>query len=277
MPTSKAVIVHCLQDDVVAAIVAARYESDPPDALLIGGIHDLCVALIWPDQADPWTPNATRASLANIGGLWSDGEAIRLAIKEQLRWFSAIHPRGFSSNPIFRDAFAKRFWQQAAQAFTAKTCRAARILAPHMVPKPMALPKSKPVKLVGLPLELSNRGKAPVHAPPPEKAKPAIPRQSYILLAIAVNAGKYSGWLSLFRGQEQFPKTTFMFSWHRSLGAPDGGQAAPPIRAWSRWSRFKNSFREPDMREPTPSRPFWPQSPRAATPQPPRYTPLSPA
>ncbi len=118
MPASKAVIVHCLQDDVVAAIVVARYDSDPPDALLIEGIHDLCVAFIWPDKADPWTANATRVSLANIGGLWSDGEAIRLAIKEQLRWFSAIHPRGFSWNPIFRDAFAKRFWQQAAQAFT---------------------------------------------------------------------------------------------------------------------------------------------------------------
>ena len=83
MPASKAVIVHCLQDGVVEAIVAARFDSDPPDALLIEGIHDLCVALIWPDKADPWTANATRVSLANIGGLWSDGEAERLTIAPQ--------------------------------------------------------------------------------------------------------------------------------------------------------------------------------------------------
>ncbi len=55
--------------------------------------------------------------------------------------------------------------------------------------------------------------------------------------------------MTLFRDQEQFPKATFMMSWHRSLGAPDAGQAAPPIRAWTRWSRFKNNSHEPGMRE----------------------------
>ena len=187
--------------------------------------------------------------MANLGGMWIDGEAIRLAIKNQLRWFSATHPRGFAWNPGFRDAFAKRLRSRATQAFAAKTCRAAHIPVPHMAPKIVAPPRQKPVNLVGLPLEVSSLGKAPVLAPPPEKAKPAIPRQSYILLGIAVNAGEFSGWLELFRNQEQYPKSTFMLSWHRSLGAPDPGQAAPPIRAWSRWSRFKSISREPGMRE----------------------------
>ncbi len=91
------------------AVVASRFELDPPDAILLEGMHDLCVALIKPDKKDPWTPDGERVSLANIGGLWIEGETIRLAIKEQLRWFSATHPRGFAWNPVFRDAFAKRF------------------------------------------------------------------------------------------------------------------------------------------------------------------------
>ena len=65
----KCVVVNCLKDDVIAAIVGTRSKSDPPDALLIGGIHDLCVALVWPDQKSPWSEKATRLSLANIGGL----------------------------------------------------------------------------------------------------------------------------------------------------------------------------------------------------------------
>ena len=71
---------HCLKDDLVEAIVACRFEHDPPDAILLEGIHDLCVALIKPDKKDPWTPDGERVSLANIGGMWIDGEAIRLAI-----------------------------------------------------------------------------------------------------------------------------------------------------------------------------------------------------
>ena len=70
--------------------MACRFEHDPPDAILLEGIHELCVALIKPEASkkDPWTPDGQRVSLANLGGMWIDGEAIRLAIKNQLRWFS---------------------------------------------------------------------------------------------------------------------------------------------------------------------------------------------
>ncbi len=85
-----------MKDDIVAAIVGARSESDPPGALLIESIHDLCVALFWPDKKLPWSEKEPRLSLANIGGLWKDGEAFRLAINEQLRRFSVMHPHGFA-------------------------------------------------------------------------------------------------------------------------------------------------------------------------------------
>ena len=170
--------------------------------------------------------------------VWIDGDKFRLALKEQPRWSSAMHHRGFAWNPVFRDAFVMELWSRASQAFTAKTCRAARIPAPHMVPKVPAPQRYKQVKLVGLPIEIGTRGRAPVIAPPPERPKPPIPRQTYFLLNIAVNAGEFSGWQEIFRSQEEYPKSTFMESWHRSLGAPDPGQAAPPLRAWARWSRF---------------------------------------
>ncbi len=160
-----------------------------------------------------------------------------------------MHRRGFAWDPVFREAFAIRLWSRATQAFSSKACRAANILAPHMVPKVTAPPPCRRMKLVGLPIELAHRGAAPVIAPPPEKATPAIPRQTYFLLNIAVNAGELSGWYGTFRTQEQYPVSSFMDSWHRSLGAPDPGQAAPPIRAWTRWARFKLVSQEPGVRE----------------------------
>ena len=84
MPTVKE---HCLKDDLVEAIVACRFEHDPPDAILLEGIHELCVTLIKPaaSKKDPWKPDGQRVSLANLGGMWLDGEALRLAVKNQLR------------------------------------------------------------------------------------------------------------------------------------------------------------------------------------------------
>ena len=116
-----------------------------------------------------------------------------------------------------------------------------------MAPKVAGPPKIKPVRLIALPLELSRRGTAPVNAPPPQKVKPEVPRLTYILLGIAVDAGNHSGWAPLFADQELHPVASFMESWHRALGAPDAGQAAPPIRAWRRWARFRTNSRE--MRE----------------------------
>ncbi len=213
-----------LHDSTVNAIVACRFEHDPPDALLIEGIHELCTDLLHPDKDHPWTPDGQRVSLANLGGLWLTGDAFRLAIKQQPRWSSALHRSGFAWDPVFRDAFAKRLWSRATQAFSSKACRAANIPAPHVVPKVTAPPPCRSMKPVGLPIELAHRGAAPVIAPPPEKATPAIPRQTYFLLNIAVNAGELSGWYQTFRTHEQYPVSSFMDSWHRSLGAPDPGR-----------------------------------------------------
>ncbi len=238
-----------MQDSTVDAIVACRLEQDPPDAFLIEGVHVLCTDLLYPNKNEPWTPDGQRVSLANLGGLWLTGDDFRLAITQQPRWSSAVHKRGFAWNPAFRDAFAKRLWSRASQAFSFKACRAANIPAPHVAPKVTVLPPCRRIKLVGLPLELANRGTAPVIASPPEKAPPPIPRQTYFLLNIAVSAGELSGWHGTFRTQEEYPVSSFMDSWHRSLGAPDPGQAAPPIRAWSRWARFKQVSQEPGVRE----------------------------
>ena len=126
--------------------MACRFGHDPPDAILLEGIHELCVTLIRPETSkkNPWKPDGQRVSLENLGGMWLDGEALRLAVKNQLRWFSAIHPRGFAWNPVFRDAYAKRLWSRATQAFAAKTCRAAHLPAPHMIPKTVEPPRQKP-------------------------------------------------------------------------------------------------------------------------------------
>ncbi len=224
-----------MRDDVVEAIVACRFDQDPPDALLIEGIHTLCVDLLHPDKKYPWTPDGQRVSLANLGGLWLDGGTFRLAIKERPRWSSAMHQRGFAWDLVFRDAFAMRLWSRASQAFTAKTCRAARILAPHMVPKVAAPQRYKQVKLVGLPIEIGARGRAPVIAPPPERPKPAIPRQIYFLLNIAVNAGEFSGWQGIFRSQGRGVSQVNLHGKLASLagrpGPRTGGSASPGMGA----------------------------------------------
>ena len=116
-----------------------------------------------------------------------------------------------------------------------------------MAPPIVAPARAKPVRRIALPLEISKGRPAPVHAPGPQKTPalpPKIPRPTYILLGIAVDAGTHSGWAPHFADQERHPIASFMESWHRALGAPDAAQAAPPIRAWRRWSRFRANMKE---------------------------------